>query len=342
MGRQSVNFGNVLRWNVAILIGGCAALAAVSSGYAESKESSSAKPSKQSIPELIRQLDHKSYIVRNAAGRQLSRLGGDAVAPLAKTARTGSLEASARAIAILEHIYTDPESSEKTVERVELALESLRESKRAQAGGRAAQVLARHDDLRERRALAAVKRLGGIVRYYDTEMLLGGAPPGNPGVDADQRQISYILLGDQWKGGDDAVKYLKRIVGLRNLYVAQNKKFQPISAKARDELEKSIPNLSIQLRGLACLGVRGSPTNINGTGCTVSSVDKGSAADLAKLKAYDQISRFAGKPVEDFQGLVKLIADHSPGEKVKVEVIRPDGGTMRKLTLTVELQGWKK
>lgn len=330
----------VFRINTFLISGALGLTTACGQTNADSSSPSSAKPSAKSISQLIGQLDHSSYSVRTNAGRRLAKLGEAAVVPLAKTARTGSLEASARAVAILEHIYADPDSSEKTVERVETILESLRDSARAQAGGRAAQVLARHTDLRERRALAAVTRLGGIVRYYDSEILLGGAPQGAQRIG--ERQISYILLGDQWKGGDAGIKYLKRISGLRNLYVAQNKKFQPISAKARENLERAIPNLSIQLRGLACLGVRGSPTNVNGTGCTVSSVDKGSAADLAKVKAYDQITRFAGKPVNSFGNLVKLIAEHSPGDKVPVEVLRVEGGTRRKLTLQVVLQGWKK
>eukprot|EP00913_Durusdinium_trenchii_P013333 g12514.t1 len=334
MVRRSANFGRIVHGIAMLMVGGWVSMTAASPGFADAKDSKAAKVSKKkSVAELIELLDHKSYAIRTASSRALSEYGRKAIAPLSEVARTGSLEASARAIAILERIYTDLDGDDATVEQVESTLERLRESKRATVSGRAAQVLSRNSDLREKRALAAIKRLGGIVRYYDSQVLLGGPPQGLPAVEG--RTISYILLGDLWKGGDEGVKYLKRIPGLRNLYVAQNKKFQPISAKAREDLEKSIPNLSIQLRGLACLGVRGNVTNVNGNGCTVSSVDKGSAADLGKVKAYDQIAKFDGKPVDNFESLVKLIADHSPGEKVELEVIRPDRAGPRRLKLQV-------
>jgi S1-C subfamily serine protease len=149
-----------------------------------------------------------------------------------------------------------------------------------------------------------------------------------------------VLLGDNWKGGDAGLKYLKRIPGLRNLYVAQNKKFQPATAKALSSLESSIPNLSIQYRGLSCLGVRGAITNVNGAavGCQVTSVEKGSAADKGNVKAYDQITHFANNPVANFQTLVKLIAEHNPGETVQIDVLRRG----KKHSLKVVLQGWKK
>jgi S1-C subfamily serine protease len=56
------------------------------------------------------------------------------------------------------------------------------------------------------------------------------------------------------------------------------------------------------------------------------------------VKAYDQITHFANNPVANFQTLVKLIAEHNPGETVQIDVLRRG----KKHSLKVVLQGWKK
>ncbi|GAB4145298.1 MAG: hypothetical protein Tsb009_17400 [Planctomycetaceae bacterium] len=310
------------------------------------KDGRSSKPN-QSVAELIEQLNHKSYKQRRLAEKKLFQRGNESVSHLIAAVNSGTPEISVRALGILEQIYTNPKTEEKTVERVEDGLEAMRDSQNLSVSTRAALVLERNQDLAERRALAAIKQLGGIVRYYDPrdfQQQLGNGFPNPPQirggiiVQPSQKTISYVLLGDRWKGGDEGLKYLKRLPGLRNLYVAQNKKFQPASAKALNKLELSIPNLTIQYRGLACLGVRGAPMTVNGIGCQVTSVEKGSAADKGQIKPFDQIVRFANKPVDNFQTLVKLIAEHSPGETVPVEVIRRG----QRKSLKVVLQGWRK
>ena len=97
-----------------------------------------------------------------------------------------------------------------------------------------------------------------------------------------------------------------------------------------------MPNLTIQERGLACLGVSGSPTNANGFGCFVQTVKPGSAAAKGKIRPSDYITHFAGKKVSSFQVMVKLIAEHDPGEKVSIVVNR--GG--QKITLSIVLGEW--
>jgi len=295
------------------------------------------RDSSPSIAELIRRLSHDRYAVRQAAMIALAGRGKEAIPQLLAAADKQEAEALARTIRILERLYADLNSDDATVLAAESALESLRNSKRASAAQMARLALERHDDLRERRALAAIKRLGGIVQYTPAGLQNTTPDPFNHNGEP---QVNYILLGRKWKGGDEGLKYITRLTSIPrlNLYVARNKKFTPISLKAQNELQRTMPNISIQERGLACLGVSGSPQAFNNLGCYVTYVKQGSAAAKANLQPGDIISKFAGKKVDSFQKLVDLIAEHNPGESVPVDIIRRG----QKISKKVVLAEWTK
>lgn len=308
-----------------------------SAAFAEREPANAPRPRarKVSTAELVRRLSHAEYAVRQQATADLKKRGAEAIPLLIQAAQKQPLEAAARALSILEEFYTDLELDDATLEKVESALEGLRGKGNGAIGELAGDVLTRHSGIREKRALAAVVKLGGIVKYMPATY----TPNGNGVVDPNgERQINFILIGAKWKGGDEGLKYLQRITNLKMLYVARNKKFSPVSKKALDQLAAGMANLQIQERGLACLGVRGYPNAIAGRpGCYINSVEAGSAAANGGIRAGDFVTSFGGKKVADFQALVELIAGYSPGDKVQVQIAR--GGLQ--LTKTVELQGWK-
>ncbi|MGE0875734.1 MAG: DegQ family serine endoprotease [Burkholderiales bacterium] len=68
-------------------------------------------------------------------------------------------------------------------------------------------------------------------------------------------------------------------------------------------------------------------------GALVNSVEKGSPADRAGVKASDIITRFDGKPVGSSSDLPRLVGSTRPGSKVDMEVWRK--GASKSLSITV-------
>lgn len=315
-----------------LLLGICASTISLPVAFADAGPVKALRPAEARVPvaQLVRDLESPEFAVRRRATQALIEYGDDAIPALAKAAKTAGPETAARAVIVLERLYSDLQADEATVDAAETALESLRESKVAVASRMSTQALTDNQDLRERRAVAAIQRLGGIVEYLP-DQFQQQFPNGSG------RQINFILIGRKWRGGDDGLKYVKRLSSVRNLYVTQSKKFQPVSKKAIAALQRDVPNISIQKRGMACLGVSGS-MNGGGAGCYVTLVKPDSAAAKANIRPGDMIVEFAGKQVRDFQTLVDRIADHDPGDKVKVGLLRRGQRT----TVTVELAEWKK
>jgi PDZ domain len=289
------------------------------------------KAAGKTIATLVSELGHERYAVRQQATVELSKRGVKAIAALTVAARNSDPETAARAVQVLEMIYTDLQADEATVTKAESALDALKSTRRAAVAKLAAQVFSRHDDLREKRAIAAIERLGGIIKY-DLDAI------GNAPFAPDQSQVGFVVLGSKWKGGDDGLKYIARLPNLNALYVARNKKFTPISLKAQNKLQRELPNLKIEERGLACLGVRGQAGTFNNVGCYIQSVEKNSAAARGGLRASDIITQFAGKRVATFGQLVEQIGEHNPGDNVEVQVLR--NGRLK--SLKVKLGEWTK
>ncbi|MBW3538885.1 MAG: PDZ domain-containing protein [Planctomycetes bacterium] len=275
------------------------------------------------IPELVEGLDSPDYRTRRRSSRLLEHSGPYGVEALTKAAHGGSLEVIARAVRILQTMYIT--GSDETVDAVDRALEDLKESGPPTAAQQAAAVLDQSGELREQRAVARIKRLGGVVKYGDLM-----ADLRNPGV---ARQQMLVLLGENWRGGEADLEYLKRLQTLVTLYAIDGTPGD-ISLEAEAGLARALPHLKVQRRSRACLGVGGSSEPF--AGCIISNVNEDSAAHRAGLMPGDLITEFGGKPVERFEDLVKLIYDYRPGDRVKVAIQR--GG--RDLELEVVLDGW--
>ena len=82
--------------------------------------------------------------------------------------------------------------------------------------------------------------------------------------------------------------------------------------------------------GGAIMGINGKN---HAKGCVVTDVPLGFPAARAGFKVGDVITKFDGKTVKTFAGLVQLVSKKRPGNKVVVELIR--GGKAMKLTLTL-------
>ena len=286
-------------------------------------ECAAAKPPKpqaaetqKTVARLIADLDSDKYAVRLQASRKLSRMGQPVVDPLAKAAEQGSLEVAIRAISLLEVYFIG--EKEAVAEEAESAFEHLAASKNRAVARRAQSVLAAHQDVRQERALAAFVKLGGIRRP------LSRVPKG---------EMPFLLqIGSSWKGGDEGLKYVKRLPNLMHLYRIDGNN---ISEKAWEDLAVAMPLLKIHHRGPAFLGIRGDA--IHRGGCLIGEVTPESAAEKGGIRKGDVITSLAGKKVSDFDTLIAIIQNNKAGDKVAIEVLR--GG--KPVTLQVVLGGWK-
>ena len=287
-------------------------------GPVEAPPASAAPLPPERIAELIAALDSPVFDEREQASRALAAAGRRAVEPLAAAAEQGSLEAATRAMDAIHAIYN--RGDDATLDAVEEALERLGGSSDPSVSARALAVLELNSDIRQRRALAELRRLGAKFKYA---------------VDVRGRhELQHVLFGRDWKGGDDALKYLQRLPSPPAIYVVRSQKISPMSAEAQKELAASLPQSNVQERGAACLGVAGTS---HPQGTQIIKVETGSAADHGGIREWDIVTSIGGEPAPSFDDLVRLIATHEPGEAVDIDVIR--GG--QELTLEVKMGDWE-
>lgn len=277
------------------------------------------------IARLVRQLDSRDYRVRETATRELIEAGGAAVGPVARAANEGSLEVALRAVAILRAIYTTAKD-DATIDAVESALDQLKSSPKHAVAGRADAVLAGNYAIRQRRAVAEIRKVGGLVHFSNGRYRrLQPVPPGIT-------PVADVQLTPSWKGGDAGLKHIKRLTYLQALYHVAG---DHVSDKAIEDLKTALPNLAVHLRGRSRLGIKGQNAS-RGPGCVVSEVTPGSTAAKGGVRPGDTIVEFAGKQIPNFNVLISLIKTTNPGDKVPIVVLR----NRRRVKLTVTMQGW--
>lgn len=281
-----------------------------------------AEVSQKSVTALIADLDSSDFQTRTEAMQKLIAEGVPAIEPLLKTAEGNSLEAAVRAVNILADIYVNVDDD--AVETAEQALEHLAASANRSVAGRADRVLNSNYSIRKKRAVAHLKRLGGYIEFKPTTDIRV--------AHSSDTEIHWVALPHDWKGSDEGLKHVRRLTELKILYVIKGCE---VSQDALDELQREFPQLIIEHRPRAHLGISGSGLDGNG-GIQVAMVRPGSAADKAGLQPNDVITKFDGETLASFPALIELLETKEAGEKVEAELHR-DG---RRLTIEIELGGW--
>jgi putative serine protease PepD len=85
--------------------------------------------------------------------------------------------------------------------------------------------------------------------------------------------------------------------------------------------------------GRAYLGVQVA-TGVGGSGVIVASVQQGGPADQAGIRPNELIAAIDGSPVPNTEALATILAEHRPGDRVKVELVDPDG-SKRSVSVTL-------
>ncbi len=275
-------------------------------------------PSPAEIEHWIEQLSVPEFAKREEATKLLIAAGTAAVKPLVEASESSNLETTVRITTILRSWFTS--DRDELFELAEAALEQLSQSKNRHMAGRAVAVLDQYaDTIRQERALAQIKKLGGLIRPMKT---IETMRQRRIGLDDDGK--FYVTLGLGWQGGTEGLKYVRRLQSLTTLFVARNRKtgkfLAPgITIEALDELKKAMPQLAIAYRGPALLGIQG---GLVAGLCVVEDIKKESPAANAKLQPGDVIAKFNGNPVGDFESLVDFISEKQPGDVIKLEILR--------------------
>lgn len=276
--------------------------------------------SEAKLRQRIADLSDKDFRVRSQASRDLAGAGEGAVLILQQAALQGDLEQATRIIQLLKRQYSERSSLGDAASE---ALEELNRSPQRDVALTAQRVLQDYADLRDERALTKIRQLGAKVKFH--------SPLEVPGGDA----IAYIILVPDWTGGDDGLKYVKRLSSLNTLYVIRGTK---VTNTALEDLYGRFPALRIQQRGNAYLGIASDRSPITGSGCVVTKVEPGSAADEAGMMEFDIIRGFNGTDIKHFDHLIEEIQRRDGGDEIDVAIERRG----LRMNLKVKLGTWSE
>jgi PDZ domain len=303
---------------------------------ARAEDNSESNPPKRATAEgiatWIKDLDDARYLVREEATQRLTEAGASALDSLLVVANSDRPEPADRAIWILRRFSHSRDS--------ELALAAL--DRLIQLQNRPAIVAKAEAEYNERSLAACEQRLGPL-----------GADIGlQPGAIGPQGVVPMLIvrLGERWHGtsedlrqlsqlrqqryfslegaaiGDDVVKMFAEKEKLAALHLIDTK----VTPAAVDAVKEKHPDATVFVRNLALLGVT---AESRAAGVIVTSVQSGSAAATAGIQQDDVIATIDGHKLPDFDRLTVHVAQHQPGDKVEMEIIRND----QRLKLTAAL-----
>jgi membrane-associated protease RseP (regulator of RpoE activity) len=244
---------------------------------------------------------------------------------VAGIAAAGSLESSTRAVSVLVG-WADASDKKLGMAALEtIAALQNRPIEAAMANDRLA-------EFREAAAIEAIKELGGRFDYDRQFGMIGG--PSTP---------LQVIIGPKWKGGAEGLKHVAALRSATTLSLhsaplgdevadqlvalPQVKRIElygtTISAEAVAKLKPQLPNVDVDVRSGARLGIRG---------LVIEQVVDDSPAAVAGLERNDKITEFAGQPIETFEQLTQQIAKCKPGDTVTVKALRGGATVEKKVT----------
>lgn len=326
---RSNRWGHRLRGAIFLTGGLLAVCLSLSPGLPLARADEPVKPDAAKVAQWIRDLDHAEYRVRSQASKELMAAGSDVLESLAAGLKSGSLERRVRIVDLLGRIYSRGEES--SFESAETVLEDVSRMESGSLRSHAQAVLETHYDVRQRLAAASIRKLGGSVLY---ENIINPPDPQAGEVTEEEaaRNVNAVVINQEWTGGDEGLKQIRRLSRLRILYRVKK---APISEEAIAALQADMPLLTIQQRGPAYLGI---VPFAHPRGCGISRVQPGSAAGKAGIEVQDIITHFGDQRVSDFEQLIELIGERLPGDTVPITVERNG----QAVEVKAELTGWPK
>lgn len=183
---------------------------------AQATGSQSSRP----IAQLIADLNHDSYPVREQATRDLILRGAPAIPAVARAAQSDSLEMATRAVGVLRYLGMSPDADIE--DAVIGELKKISATPNSAVALRATDAVGYLTETRAARAIARLKELGGVVsppysiggRGGGGRIIAGGGlfvvGPGGVIVDDSNESRFAFTIGPDWKGGRAGLKHLGR------------------------------------------------------------------------------------------------------------------------------------
>jgi hypothetical protein len=293
-------------------------------------------PSSEDLTRWIADLDSAQYLDRERATQQLIDAGASALDALLKVANADAPEPADRALWILRR---QARSRDNGLAIAALEREILLEN-------RPSLVQKAESELIQRLVANCQQRLAPLGAEVSLQLDAIDAVP-NVAV------VMHVRLGEAWQGTrddlqivaqlkkqnyfrlegapvDDAtVKLFEERENLALLQLMNTK----VSVAAVDSIKTRHPGVIVYLRNQALLGVQAEK---HALGVMVVQVPAKTGAAAAGITPGDIITAINGHKLVDFDRMTAHIAQHRPGDKIEVEVIRNN----QSLKLPVTLGSW--
>jgi len=295
-------------------------------------------PSPAQIAAWIKKLDDRRYRVRERATERLLAAGLAALDPLLEAANGQLPEPADRARWMLQRLAQDddPVAALAALDR----LVQLRDRPNL-----VAQAWDEHSRLSVLVCRRELESLGA-----ECEVLMDRIVPLNV-----MGPVFHVRLGGNWRGTKEDLRPLVQLseppfVRLEGRAVddAVVKMFEErdvmiwlqlintkVTVAAVDSLKERHPNTDVYLKNQALMGVR---CRNHAAGAYVEGVESGTAADAGGIAVGDVITALDGNALPDFDRLTAHVAQHAPGDRVQVEVLRGE----EKVKLYVTLGSWQQ
>ncbi len=278
------------------------------------------------VQRLLERIRSADFTERNAAATKLSTLRGADLQELLQRSVSDSAEVNWVVVRALEKVLQaetgpDGDMAEKQLETLSLMAGPI--------GVAAGDVLIRNYQLRESRAVDAIRRLGGSVSFRDPRSFpaVQQVPLNAPELGVGFGPLSIpttIWLHAGWRGKIEDLWHIQRFSTRSTLlvYVIHGSGVDPNDVWITAAVW--VPGLKVETRGAATFGIQ------NGLdeqpGCEVGrTLDNGPAAK-AGLMAGDRIVLIEDERVWSFFDLVTYLQTKAPLDVVKVTFIRAKFG----------------
>jgi hypothetical protein len=272
-----------------------------------------AEPGDANASALVADLGHDEFERREAASAALVALGAKAVPHVQAAVESPDLEVAIRALGVLERLYVH--GDETTWEPVEDALDALEASSVSSTVERVRSLRSTHAEARELRSLEKLVSLGAEWTLSALRNRFAGqfAIVAGPQV---TRGAKDVLIGEDWKGGVEGLKHLKRLRTCQVVYVTPG---AGLSDEVLQDLSKTVEGARIETRGAGMLGISGE--EIDGL-VQISGLKAGGPAERAGVEKGDLLILYQGEQVTAFQTVIQMTRSMSATEEVEVVVLR--------------------
>ena len=148
------------KWIAGLLLAGCLSVLA-GSGSLVAADPVASPPTQQQLADWVAQLDHDDFFIRQKGTEELIKAGKPTVDALKPVLEGNSLEATTRAVHVLQELALSSDLETETAART--ALEKTVTTRTGAVARRAAAALSTLNDLRQDRALTDLEKLGATL-----------------------------------------------------------------------------------------------------------------------------------------------------------------------------------